>query len=95
LLALLVWRLVERARRGHVETTGKPLTGWDKQETLKPTACMMLTKFAAVLVLKVGPHRQLVQPLSAVQQASLRALGVPATAFTGSSKGSGTPEGKG
>ncbi len=87
LLALLLWRLVERALRGHVETTGKPLTGWDKKETLKPTAFMMLTKFAAVLVLKVGPHRQLVQPLSAVQQAYLSALGVPATALTGSSKG--------
>jgi len=87
LLALLLWRLVERALRGHVETTGKPLTGWDKKETLKPTAFMMLTKFAAVLVLKVGPHRQIVQPLSAVQQAYLSALGVPATALTGSSKG--------
>jgi transposase len=84
LLALLVWRLVERALRGHVETTGHTLTGWDKKETLKPTAFMMMTKFAAVLVLKVGPHRQLAQPLSAVQQAYLSALGVPATAFTGS-----------
>jgi hypothetical protein len=45
---------------------------------------MLMTKFAAVLVLKVGPHRQLAQPLSAVQQAYLSALGVPPTAFTGS-----------
>jgi transposase len=87
LLARLVWRLVERALRVHVETTGSPLTGWDKKETLKPTAFMMMTKFAAVLVLKVGPHRQLAQPLSAVQQAYLSALGVPATAFTGFSQG--------
>jgi transposase len=82
LLALLLWRLVERALRVHVETTGNTLPGWDKKETLKPTAFMLMTKFAAVLVLKVGPHRQLAQPLSAVQQAYLRALGVPATAFT-------------
>lgn len=82
LLALLLWRLVERALRGHVKTTGNTLTGWDKKETLKPTALMMMTKFAAVLVLKVGHHRQLAQPLSAVQQAYLSALGVPATAFT-------------
>ena len=95
LLALLVWRLVERALRVHVETTGHPLTGWDKKETLKPTAFMMMTKFAAVLVLKVGPHRQLAQPLSAVQQAYLNALGVPATAFTGSPQGAEKPEGKG
>jgi transposase len=87
LLALLLWRLVERALRVHVETTGNALPGWDKQETLKPTAFMMMTKFAAVLVLKVGVHRQLAQPLTAVQQAYLTALGVPATAFTGSPKG--------
>ena len=87
LLALLVWRLVERALRMHVETTGNTLPGWDQKETMKPAAFMMMTKFAAVLVLKMGSHRQLVQPLSAVQQAYLSALGVPATAYTGSSKG--------
>lgn len=91
LLALLLWRLVERTLRVHVETTGNALTGWDKKETQKPTAFMLMTKFAAVLVLKVGVHRQLVQPLSAVQQAYLNALGVPATAFTGAPPGSGHP----
>jgi transposase len=87
LLALLLWRLVERALRSHVATTGSTLTGWDKKETQKPTAFMMMTKCAAVLVLKVGSHRQLAQPLSAVQQAYLTALGVPATAFTVSPPG--------
>jgi len=29
LLALLLWRLVERTLLVHVETTGKPLTGWE------------------------------------------------------------------
>ena len=38
LLALLLWRLVESTLRGHVETTGHPLTGWDKKATQKPTA---------------------------------------------------------
>ena len=82
LLALLLWRLVERTLRVHVETTGHPLMGWAKKATQKPTAFMMLTKFAAVMVLKVGDQRQLVQPLSAVQQAYLNALGVPVTYFT-------------
>src|SRR5262249_43304866 len=53
LLALLLWRLVERTLRVHVETTGDALPGWDKKETQKPTAFMMMTKFAAVMVLKV------------------------------------------
>src|SRR4029434_2638246 len=64
LLALLLWRLVERALRVHVETTGSTLTGWNKKETQKPTAFMMMTKFAAVMVLKVGDQRQLAHPLS-------------------------------
>jgi transposase len=79
LLALLRWRLAERALRVHVETTGNPLPGWDKRETQKPTACMMMTKFAAVMVLKVGAQRQLAQPLATVQQQYLLALGVPTT----------------
>jgi transposase len=80
-LALRLWRLGERALRVQVETTESPLPGWDKKETQKPTACMMMTKLAAVLVLKMGSHRQLAQPWSPVQQAYLHALGVPATAF--------------
>jgi transposase len=82
LLALLLWRLVERTLRVHVETTGKPLTGWDKKATQKPTAFMMMTKFAGVMVLKVEGQRQLVHPLSTVQQQYLVALRVPATYFT-------------
>src|SRR4029434_5767094 len=82
LVARLVWRLVERTLRVHVETTGKPLPGWDKKTTQKPTAFMMMTKFAAVIVLKIGSQRQLAQPLSTVQQQYLLALGIPATYFT-------------
>jgi transposase len=83
LLALLLWRLVERTLRLHVETTGNTLAGWDKKATQKPTVFMMMTKFSAVMVLKVGSHRQLAHPLSTVQQQYLLALGVPAKDFTG------------
>jgi transposase len=82
LLALLLWRLVERTLRLHVETTGNSLTGWDNKATQKPTAFMMMTKFAAVMVIKVEGQRQLARPLSPVQQQYLLALGVPATYFT-------------
>jgi hypothetical protein len=70
-----------------VETPGTVLPGWDKKETTRPTAFMMMTKFAAVMVLQVGPQRQLVQALSAVQQQYLAALGVPPTCFTASPGG--------
>jgi transposase len=82
LLALLIWRLMERAMRTHVDTTSTPLTGWDKKATERPTSFMMVTKFAGMIVVKLGDHRQLARPLSVVQQQYLRALDVPATCFT-------------
>jgi len=82
LLSLLLWRLMERQMRAHVESTGMPLPGWDKKTTERPTAFMMMTKFAGVLVYKVGPERQLARPLSAVHQQYLVALGLAATCFT-------------
>jgi transposase len=82
LLALLIWRLMERAMRTHVETTSTPLPGWDKKATERPTSFMMVTKFAGVIVLQLGDHRQLARPLSVVQQHYLRALDVPAACFT-------------
>jgi transposase len=82
LLALLLWRLMERQMRAHVESTGRPLPGWDKKATERPTSFMMITKFAGVIVMKLGLHRHLARPLSGVQQHYLTALDVPATCFT-------------
>ena len=79
---MLLWRLVERSLRVHVATTGSTLPGWDKKETQRPTACMLLTKFAGVLVLKVGAQRHLARPLSAVQQQYRTALGLSVSCFT-------------
>jgi transposase len=82
LLALLIWRLMERAMRTHVDTTSTPLTGWEKKATERPTSCMMVTKFAGVIVLPLGDHRQRARPLSVVQQQYLRALDVPVACCT-------------
>ena len=87
LLALLIWRLMERAMRTYVDTTRTPLPGWDKQATERPTAFMMITKFAGVIVFKCGHDRQLARPLSVVQQQSLTALDVPSSCFTSPQSG--------
>ena len=87
LLALLIWRLMERAMRRHVETTGTSLTGWDKKATERPTSFMMVTKFAGVIVVKHGHDRQLARPLSVVQQQYLTALDVPVACFTDCTSG--------
>jgi transposase len=81
-LALLIWRVMERAMRTYVDTTSTPLPGWDKKATERPTGFMMVTKCAGVIVLKLGGHRQLARPLSGVQPQYLPALDVPATGFT-------------
>ena len=82
LLALLLWRLMERALRTSIDTTQTPLPGWDKQATERPTSFMMVTKFAGVIVVKLGHDRQLARPLSVVQQQYLTALDVPVACFT-------------
>jgi transposase len=82
LLSLLLWRLMERQMRAHVESTGRPLPGWDKKATERPTSFMMVTKFAGVIIVKLDHDRQLARPLSGVQQHYLTALDVPATCFT-------------
>jgi hypothetical protein len=71
-----------RAMRRHVDTTRTPLPGWDKKVPERPTAFMMLTQFAGVIVVKLGPDRHLARPLSAVQHHYLTALDVPATCCT-------------
>jgi len=75
--------------RMHVETTGTPLTGWDKKVTERPTSFIMVTKFAGVIVLKHGPNRQLARPLSVVQQQYLVALDVSIACFTDDQSSSG------
>jgi hypothetical protein len=82
LLALRLWRVRERAMRTSVDTTRRPLPGWDKKATERPTSFMMVTKFAGGIGLKCGDQRQLAQPLSVSQQQYLTALDVSATCFT-------------
>ena len=73
---------MERSMRAYVDTSGTPLTGWDHKATERPTAFMMVTKFAGVIVVKLGDHRQLARPLSVVQQQYLTALDVAVACFT-------------
>ncbi len=91
-LALLMWRVMEWAMRTQVDTTRTSLTGWDKQATERPTAFIMVTQVAGVIVLQRGPHRQLARPLSVVQQQYLTALDVPVACFTNCTSGEGEGE---
>ena len=78
----MIGRVLERAMRTHVDPTSTPLPGWDTKATERPTAFMRVTKFAGVIIGKLGHDRQLTRPLSGVQQQYRTALDVPATCFT-------------
>ena len=82
LISLLIWRLMERSMRQYVEVNDCTLTGWERRPTRKPTAFMMTTKFAGIMVITVGQHRQLARPLKDFQREYLIALGVTAKVFT-------------
>ena len=82
LISLLIWRLMERSMRQYVEANDCELTGWVRRPTRKPTAFMMTTKFASVLVITVGHQRQLAKPLKNFQLEYLKALGVTSAVFT-------------
>ena len=81
IIALLIWRLMERCMRLHLEKTNSEITGWKKCPTTRPTSFMMTTKFLSILVARSGKQRQLVKPLKPVQLEFLQALGVSTEAF--------------
>lgn len=74
LLSLLIWRLIERNLRLHIKESGKPLPGWAKRTTTRPTTFMMSTKFLKIYVITAGRDRKLASPLSTVQLEYLEAL---------------------
>ncbi|MBW2655890.1 MAG: IS1634 family transposase [Deltaproteobacteria bacterium] len=81
LIALLIWRLMEREMRRYLDSEDITITGWVRRKTKKPTAFMMSTKFVSVLVVKSGRNRQLARPLKPVQHEYLKALGVSPESF--------------
>ena len=82
LISLLIWRLMERTMRQHIEENNQTITGWDNRQTTRPTAFMMTTKFINTLVLTVGEQRKLARPLRAEQLEFLAALNVSTEVFT-------------
>ena len=81
LIALLIWRLMERSMRRYLDETKSKITGWKNRPTNRPTSFMMTTKFLSILIAKAGKERQLVRPLKPVQLEYLQALGVNPSVF--------------
>jgi len=81
IIALMVWRLMERNMRKYVEETGKPLPGWAGRATNKPTAFMMTTKITGIMVARIGTHRHLLSPPGDTPAAFLVAMGLTSDVF--------------
>lgn len=82
ILALLLWRLMERSMREKVKKENIVLQGWNNVRTVRPTAFMMVSKFSPIFVGVKGNQRVLFTPLNKIQLAYLGALDVSPSVFT-------------
>jgi transposase len=81
-LALMIWRLMERTMRISLKNTESKVIGWNNRKTSRPTSFMMTTKFLSVIVINTDTRRFLAEPLDPIQERYLMILGLSATVFT-------------
>ena len=81
ILALMIWRLMEREMREYLNRTGEDLPGWPKRRTTKPTSFMMTTKFHSIKLVRFEGKLVLAQPFTEIQNAWLKALDIKPTDF--------------
>ncbi len=76
-IALIIWRLMERSLRAYAGNTGKELPGWENRKTFKPTAFMVSVSMRGVSVLKLSDGRRIIlKKPKTKQMAYLEALGL-------------------
>ena len=77
IIALIVWRLMERALRVYVKNTKELLPGWENRKTDKPTAFMVSVSMFGVIVIMLRDGKRLIlKPPRSKQAIYLRALGL-------------------
>jgi len=82
-IALIVWRLMERSLRIYVKNTGEPLPGWKNRKTDKPTAFMVAVSMFGVNVIMLRDHKRLILKKPRKKQAAyLKALGLNESVYT-------------
>jgi transposase len=81
IIALMVWRLMERQMRRYLHTTETTLQGWDNKPTNRPTSFMMSTVFAGIMTVEHRGDRALMSQLSLRQLEFLCALGLDERVF--------------
>ena len=81
IIALMIWRLMERSMRAYVQNTGTLLPGWANRVTDKPTAFMMSTAVVGIMVARIGHRRSLLRAPGERPMAFLIAMGLDSTVF--------------
>jgi transposase len=81
IIALMIWRLMERNMRAHIENTKTTLPGWERRDTTKPTAFMMTTVMTNIMVAVIANKRYMLHGPDATQSAFLEALGLGPPTF--------------
>jgi len=81
-LALLIWRLMERTMRLNLAQNQHKITGWEKRQTSRPTSFMMTTKFIGIFVLSSHLGRRVAKPLTPIQLQYLDILELSPNIFT-------------
>lgn len=81
IIALLVWRLMERTMRAYVENAKTKLPGWDNKVTDKPTSFMMTIAMTDIMVAVIGGTRYMLSGPGPKQLAFLGALGLGPPVF--------------
>ncbi len=81
IIALMIWRLMERSMRAYLKNTGTTLAGWAGRSTDKPTAFMMSTAVTGIMVARIGSRRHLLCPPKERPMAYLKAMGLDSNVF--------------
>lgn len=81
IIALMIWRLMERQMRLYLKEQGTTVPGWDNKPTSRPTSFMMSTVFAGIIAVELADEGALVNDLTPRQTAFLAALGLDERVF--------------
>ena len=81
IIALMIWRLMERSMRAYVKNTATVLPGWANRQTDKPTSFMMSTAVVGIMVARSTQGRSLLRTPEERPMAFLIAMGLDSSVF--------------
>ena len=81
IIALMIYRLMERSMRLYLQQNNMTVPGWDNKPTNRPTAFMLATIFLGVQVMLLKQQRFFLKGPIVRHKAFLDALGLDSSVF--------------